>query len=123
MLSGSGGGVLSSALAPLQGRIEKLLSEHAAGKPWPVERVRVIPHRTRRMDEQFAVGSIVKLYILDELAAQVAAGKRRWSDVVPLSHQSFSSAGTANWPKDTPVTVQSLANWMISVRDNSATRS
>src|SRR3546814_2258763 len=31
--------------------MEKLLSEHAAGKPWPVERVRVIPHRTRRMDE------------------------------------------------------------------------
>src|SRR3546814_5248674 len=69
-------------------------------------------------DEQFAVGSIVKLYILDELAAQVAAGKRRWSDVVPLSHQSFSSAGTANWPKDTPVTVQSLANWMIRTEEH-----
>ncbi len=51
LLSRSGGGVLSNALAPLQGRIEKLLSEHSAGKPWPVERVRVIPHRTRRMDE------------------------------------------------------------------------
>src|SRR3546814_18740715 len=31
--------------------MEKLLSEHAAGRPWPVERVRVISHRTRRMDE------------------------------------------------------------------------
>lgn len=51
LLSRSGGGVLSSALAPLQSRIEKLLDEHAAGKRWPVERVRVIPHRTRRMDE------------------------------------------------------------------------
>ena len=51
LLARSGGGVLSSALAPLQGRIEKLLAEHSAGKPWPVERVRVIPHRTRRMDE------------------------------------------------------------------------
>ncbi len=51
LLSRSGGGVLSSALAPLQSRIEKLLTEHAAGKRWPVERVRVIPHRTRRMDE------------------------------------------------------------------------
>ncbi len=51
LLARSGGGVLSSALAPLQGRIDKLLSEHAAGKPWPVERVRVIPHKTRRMDE------------------------------------------------------------------------
>jgi predicted DNA-binding transcriptional regulator YafY len=62
LLSRSGGGMLSSALAPLQQRIEKLLDEHAnakhanakhgGGKRWPVERVRVIPHRTRRMDEQ-----------------------------------------------------------------------
>ncbi|MBJ6978959.1 MULTISPECIES: YafY family protein [unclassified Luteimonas] len=51
LLSRSGGGVLSSALAPLQSRIEKLLSEHASGKEWPVERVRVIPHRTRHLDE------------------------------------------------------------------------
>ena len=58
LLSRSGGGMLSSALAPLQQRIEKLLDEHAnatkpgAPKRWPIERVRVIPHRTRRMDEQ-----------------------------------------------------------------------
>ena len=52
LLSRTGGGVLSSALAPLQQRIEKLLEEHAPGKRWPVERVRVIPHRTRTMDEQ-----------------------------------------------------------------------
>ena len=46
LLSRSGGGMLSTALAPLQQRIEKLLDEHAGGKRWPVERVRVIPHRT-----------------------------------------------------------------------------
>jgi predicted DNA-binding transcriptional regulator YafY len=51
LLARSGGGVLSNALAPLQARIEKLLEEHSAGKRWPVERVRVVPHRTRRMDE------------------------------------------------------------------------
>ena len=61
LLSRSAGGMLSSALAPLQQRIEKLLDEHAnakqassktgAGNRWPVERVRVIPHRLRRMDE------------------------------------------------------------------------
>ncbi|PQM27080.1 hypothetical protein CVO77_19200 [Sphingopyxis lindanitolerans] len=71
-------------------------------------------------DRQFAIGSAFKLYVLDELAAQIAAGKRRWNDVVPLSHLSFSSAATANWPKDTPVTLQTLANWMISVSDNGA---
>ncbi|WP_338425573.1 serine hydrolase [Sphingopyxis kveilinensis] len=79
------------------------------------------PLASANADRQFAVGSTFKLYILDELAAQVAAGERNWSDVAPLSHVSFSSAGTANWPKDTPVTLQSLANWMISVSDNSAT--
>ena len=81
----------------------------------------VRPLAAANVDRQFAVGSAFKLYILDELAAQVAAGKRRWSDVVPLSHLSFSSMGTANWAKNTPVTLQSLANWMISVSDNSAT--
>lgn len=79
------------------------------------------PLASANADRQFAVGSTFKLYILDELAAQVAAGERKWSDVVPLSHASFSSAGTANWPKDMPVTLQTLANWMISVSDNGAT--
>ena len=79
------------------------------------------PLAAAHADTQFAVGSTIKLYILDELAAQIAAGTRKWSDVAPLSHLSFSSAGTANWPKGTPVTLQTLANWMISVSDNGAT--
>ncbi|WP_374524805.1 serine hydrolase [Sphingopyxis sp.] len=71
-------------------------------------------------DRQFAVGSTFKLYVLNELAAEIASSERAWSDVVPLSHLSFSSAATANWPKDTPVTLQTLANWMMSVSDNGA---
>jgi predicted DNA-binding transcriptional regulator YafY len=51
LLARTGGGVLSTALAPLQQRIEKLLDAHSTGTRWPVERVRVVPHRTRRMDE------------------------------------------------------------------------
>src|SRR5690606_31616417 len=38
LLARSSGGMLSSALAPLQARIDKLLAEHSAGKRWPVER-------------------------------------------------------------------------------------
>ena len=49
LLMRSGGGVLSNALAPLQQRIEKLLDEHAGGRRLPVERVRVVPHRTRKL--------------------------------------------------------------------------
>ncbi|MBK6707834.1 MAG: serine hydrolase [Sphingomonadales bacterium] len=72
-------------------------------------------------ERQFATGSTFKLYVLAELASQVAAGQRRWSDVVPLGVRNHSSAGTQNWPLDTPVTLQALATWMISVSDNAAT--
>ena len=51
LLSRSSGGMLSSALAPLQSRVEKLLDAHSGCKTWPLQRVRVIPHRGRRMDE------------------------------------------------------------------------
>jgi beta-lactamase class A len=72
---------------------------------------------------QFAIGSTFKLYILAELANQVKTGERKWSDVAPLAHQSFSSAATRGWPKDSPATLHTLAGWMISVSDNSATDS
>jgi predicted DNA-binding transcriptional regulator YafY len=51
LLVRTGGGVLSGALAPLQKRIEGLLADHASVAQWPVERVRVIPHRGRKLDE------------------------------------------------------------------------
>ncbi|MFT3761428.1 MAG: YafY family protein [Pseudoxanthomonas sp.] len=51
LLSRTTGGVLSAALAPLQKRIETLLADHAGVDRWPVERVRVVPHRGRRLDE------------------------------------------------------------------------
>jgi beta-lactamase class A len=72
-------------------------------------------------DIQFAIGSTFKLYILAELSAQIDAKERKWSDVSPLSHRSFSSPATNNWPKDVPVTLSTLALQMISVSDNSAT--
>lgn len=71
--------------------------------------------------EQFAVGSTFKLYILAELASQIEAGQRKWSDVVPLDVRAYSSSATQDWPRGTPVTLQTLATWMISVSDNAAT--
>ena len=70
---------------------------------------------------QFGIGSTFKLYILAELASQIEAKERSWRDVAPLAHRSFSSAATDKWPKDTPVTLATLALQMISVSDNSAT--
>jgi beta-lactamase class A len=75
---------------------------------------------SQNSDKQFAIGSTFKLYILAELAAQVRAGERKWNDVVPLTHHSFSSNATKGWPKDSPVTLFTLASWMISVSDNGA---
>jgi beta-lactamase class A/predicted secreted protein len=72
-------------------------------------------------EKQFAIGSTFKLYILAELASQIKSGERKWSDVVPLTHHSFSSAATQGWPKDSPVTLYTLAGWMIAVSDNGAT--
>lgn len=74
----------------------------------------------RNIGQQFAIGSTFKLYILAELAAQISAGKRKWSDVVPLAHRSFSSTATDRWPEDSPATLETLALQMIAVSDNSA---
>ena len=70
-------------------------------------------------DASMAVGSSYKLYILAELARAVAAGERRWSDVVPLGPKSFSGR-LLGWPDGAPITVHSLATAMISESDNSA---
>ena len=74
----------------------------------------------RATEEQFAIGSIFKLYILAELAAQIDAGQRKWSDTIPLTRRSFSSPATQSLSLGTPVTLEQLAAWMISVSDNAA---
>lgn len=68
---------------------------------------------------QMATGSSFKLVILAELARVVAAGERRWSDVIPLAHKSFSGR-LLTMPDDAPMTLHSLASAMIAESDNSA---
>ncbi|PJK07806.1 transcriptional regulator [Lysobacteraceae bacterium NML08-0793] len=51
LLARTGSGVLSEAMAPLQQRIEALLAEQAGGRQWPLNRVRIIQHRIRKLDE------------------------------------------------------------------------
>ncbi|HET6604452.1 MAG TPA: YafY family protein [Xanthomonadaceae bacterium] len=51
LLARTGPGVLDDAIEPLQERIEALLAEHAGGRRWPIERVRVIASGTRRLDQ------------------------------------------------------------------------
>ncbi len=71
--------------------------------------------------EQFAIGSTFKLWLLAEAARQVKAGKRRWSDVIPLGAPSFPSGIAQDWPKAAPLTLHTLATLVISISDNTAT--
>jgi hypothetical protein len=68
-----------------------------------------------------ALGSAFKLYVLAALAEDVKAGRRKWSDVVPLTEKSYPSGQLQDWPKGSPVTLHTLASLMISISDNTAT--
>jgi beta-lactamase class A len=72
-------------------------------------------------DTTMPLGSAFKLWVLGELAREVNAGKRTWSDVVPVGPASLPSGITQNWPVGSPVTIQTLATLMISISDNTAT--
>ena len=73
------------------------------------------------VDRPAPLGSAFKLWVLGELARDVAAGERRWGDVVPLGPPSLPSGITQGWPAGTPMTLQALATLMISISDNTAT--
>lgn len=67
------------------------------------------------------LGSGFKLWVLGELVREIAAGERKWSDVVPVGAKSLPSGMTQSWPDGSPVTLQTLAILMISISDNTAT--
>ncbi len=71
-------------------------------------------------DQQFAIGSEFKLWILAEAARQVSRRERTWSDVIRLGPPSLPSGITQDWPKGAPMTLHTLATLMISTSDNSA---
>lgn len=79
------------------------------------------PLISRNPDTPLALGSAFKLYVLAALAEDVKAGKRKWTDVVPLTEKSYPSGQLQTWPKGAPVTLHTLASLMISISDNTAT--
>jgi beta-lactamase class A len=72
--------------------------------------------------EPLAVGSAFKLAVMTALQDAVAAGRLRWTDVVPLNPhwKSLPSGVLQNWPEATPITLATLATEMISISDNTA---
>lgn len=74
-----------------------------------------------RDDEQFAIASAFKLWVLDALAHDVARGRRRWDAVVRLDRRSLPGGIMQDWPDGASATVETLATLMISISDNTAT--
>lgn len=79
------------------------------------------PAIARDDDRPMPLGSAFKLWVLAEAARQVAAGRHRWDEVVPVGPPSLPSGMLQSWPAKTPVTLQTLATLMISISDNTAT--
>ena len=74
-----------------------------------------------KAEQQMAIGSAFKLYVLSALAREIESGARNWNDVVALDTRSLPSGMMHNWPQGAPVTLHTLATMMISISDNSAT--
>jgi beta-lactamase class A len=79
------------------------------------------PVIARNAETPLALGSTFKLYVLAALAEDVKAGRRQWSDVVPLTEKSYPSGQLHDWPRGAPITLHTLAGLMIGISDNTAT--
>ena len=106
---------LDQRLAMLAPRINFLAAEVVDGDCRPIHGV----HADRRL----AIGSAFKLYVLGELARQVAAGEAAWDEELairddlkslPLGDMRYEPAGTSH-------TLRHFAEQMIQVSHNTAT--
>ncbi len=93
--------------------------------PGNVAYVLIEDHReraTQTPNAALAAGSASRLAVLAVLRDQIAAGRRHWSDVVPLQERwrSPGSGPLQSWPSGTPITIATYAAQMISVSDNTA---
>lgn len=73
-------------------------------------------------DQTLAIGSAFKLFLLAKLSDEVLAGRKKWTDVVPLRAEwrSLPSGLLQDWPEGSPVTLFTLASLMVSRSDNTA---
>ncbi|WP_448660120.1 serine hydrolase [Sphingomonas sp. CJ99] len=120
-------GLLITNTEPRNDSADRIVAD-VAGLPgaagiavWRLDGVRPEPLLAHAADRAGPIGSAFKLWVLAELSRQVAAGERRWADVVPLGQPSLPSGVTQDWPAASPVTLHTLAVQMISISDNTAT--
>jgi beta-lactamase class A len=102
-------------LAPFSGRTAFLFAELTPEGPRPLF--------ASRADEKFAIGSSFKLFILGRLAVEVNERRRLLENVMRLQANLIGppSSELADWPTQSPVTLQTLALKMITISDNTAT--
>lgn len=119
-------GLLITGVAPRGDSLATVGSEFA-GLPgavsWGVYRLGADgPVRVAGTDDETprAIASSFKLLVLGALDEEVRAGRRRWSEVVPLGPDVQGSA-TNGWPDGLPMTLHSLATLMIDRSDNRTT--
>lgn len=82
-----------------------------------------VPTSAIEPKKPLALGSAFKLYILEALAKQVAAGKHKWDDMIPIEEakKSLPPGEMRNEAAGKTFTVRHFAEEMISVSDNTAT--
>ncbi len=75
-----------------------------------------------KKDLPLAIGSTFKLYILKALIHKIEKEQLHWSDTLHTNeyHKSLPSGILQNWPSNQVLTINTSANLMISLSDNTA---
>lgn len=73
-------------------------------------------------DTPVGVGSVSKLVLFWCLLEDVAAGRRRWDDLLRLDdrHRSLPTGLLQDWPAGAPLTLHTAAVLLVSASDNTA---
>ncbi len=74
-----------------------------------------------RADERVRTASTIKLPIMVEVFAQVAAGKASWSDKFTLKNKQGGSGVLGEFTEGSEIDLKTATNLMIVVSDNTAT--
>lgn len=118
-------GLLAETPVPTGGTLDDLAGA-IAGLPGRAALLVISDGKMRlahQADAPLAVGSAMKLAILAALDDAVKQGRLGWDQVVRLDAKwsTLPSSTLLKWPLQTPMTIASLANFMISISDNMAT--